>query len=319
MGFVYRSVARRGRCAMVLVAAILLLSSVPASAQRIVPNPSGSDESSGARRSSIGLILETGLTNETSFYRESLFAPARDRLLVQVGPSAFGEVIAGRLSAYVLVPYVMNLGLVPDAFFPDIYQFESNHGLGDIRGGASVELLRDDDSAPLNVNVAIDIVHPSGTSRFESESPLPLGNGFRNLAIGAGASRRLGARALVFSSFVHVERGERTFASPAIASRSLSLSPDDIRLVRSGLGVIMAGTSLLSFQYERIDVGGVYGAGGAIVEEPLVVTRVGASITVNRGRGLNGSVFGGLELAGNDKRAVLSMAVPIVRIVGVDF
>lgn len=303
-----------------LAAVVILCLPLRAKAQRIVPYPSGADETGPPPQSSVGLLLETGLANQTSFFRESLFAPAADRLLIQVGPSGFGEVVVGKASAYVLVPYVVNLGLLPtDPRFPDLYSFEWDHGLADVRGGTAFDLLRERDNSPLNLNASLDFVAPTGESRFERESLLPLGNGFWNLAVSGGLSRRLSPRTLVFASGSHVERRKRTFRDSRLSIAPLTLIPEDIDLARGGIGVVLEHGSLLSFQFERMWLGAVLDGSQRLIEPSDVVTRIGANLAVNRGRGLNGSIFGGVELSGGDTRTVLTMAVPLFRIIGLDF
>jgi hypothetical protein len=285
-------------------------------AQRIIPDRAGATEAVTDRRSNIGLILDTSFSSETSFVREFLFAPGTDRDISQVSPTLSGELVTRRFSAYVSVPYIFSLGMVPMRLpLPDLYEFKLNSGAGDIRAGAVANLLAQgtgDGPSPLNLNISFDVLAPTGESRFETDS-LPLGNGFWNLSYGVGVSRALNHKMLVFANGGEVKRVARTFADKQRNSTPLTLRPDEVRFARAGVGFVMK-QSLLNIEVEQTLVGAVHPR-----ESEFRVMRLGTKSVVNRNHGLTGSIFAGVEFVGSNKRAVFSFAVPMLRIVGIDF
>jgi hypothetical protein len=299
----------------------MLVPATDAWAQRIVPNRVGATEAIQDRKSSVGLIVESSFATETPFVRDVLFAPSEAQGLGQVGPTASGEFVTGRVSSYVAVPYIVTAAFVPiDLPLPDLYEFEWNHGLGDARAGVSVDLLRQrpgTTSAPITFTVSTDVLAPTGMSRFES-AEIPLGNGFWNVSLGAGVSRTLGGSRLVFANGGYVHRPPRTFERGELRFREATLTPGSIRFARAGFGFV-AGESIVNLQIERTWVGGVIDDRQVVVEPEFVLTRVGVQVAVNRDRGLGGSVFAGLEMNEGDVRLTATFALPLVRIVGVDF
>jgi hypothetical protein len=305
--------------ARVLAAAIVVLFfAIPVFAQRI--NPVGEDERVSVRRSHISLLFDVTASTDTAFSRELLSAPDRDPGFAQLGPILDVEVFpSDRLAVYASVPYRVRLGTVErPGLLPGLYDFEERHGFGDTTAGMSVRLLDEargrQDGNPLTVVAQVDLVVPTGMSRFEAPD-MPLGSGLWHLSTGVGISRSLTDRVLVFSNVGRIMRRPASFRDYTSVTSASALEPEPVDFVRAGIGFGIGETSLLNLHYERSRVGGV-----APIEDAFTVNRVGVQLVATKRYGAPAIMFVGLEETAGRKAFVATLQLPVTwRIVGKTF
>jgi len=291
-------------------------------------------------KSNINLALDFSMTNTDEHYNKLVYSVIENESF-QVGFTFRGYFsITNKLTANVTIPYLFKAGVdddenYPNAAepFPGMKDYVTNHGFGDMTAGLTYVIFAQD-SAPVNLIAQSGVVLAAGESRFHStyKGYLPLGNGFHNLNIGCGVSRRFSFHSLLYSSVGYVFRFPSHFKPTAynygLPTNGEDYHPGDIAYLRAGIGYrfhLLGQPQVINLETEYIAVGAIQLQDLQFEEHYLAensyrVLRTGMKLISDRIRGESASLFVGYEKSEYGDSFVLELSIPMaIRFFNYDF
>lgn len=247
----------------------------------------------------IALNIGFNYADETRFYDGLL--SSINGLLLQAVPSVKGYFpLSQKVSLTGRIPFLLNLGLVKDPSLPDLYNFEFNAGLGDVSAGLWWQETYPG-LAPLKLGIHIEVIAPTGSSRFDQADNgfIDFGNGFWALPLEVAVVQNLSKEWYLFGNLGFIPRFSRTLT---VGSTARKLSPQPIYGFKGGAAYVVQGGFFkdvaIGIEYQHFAVGAitrVISDNTMLQEGALGIHRIGLKLSSVEHAAFASSSFIGIE------------------------